>query len=70
MFGWLRRLLRREPAYDVPEAERLVHDILARRGDLSWEELVAEAASVGIGEAELHEIVHGEPMPAPRAWVA
>lgn len=67
MLGWLRRWFRREEASDLPEAQRLVRDIQRRHGDLPWPRLVEEAAGVGIGEAELHEIVYGKPL-APGAY--
>lgn len=70
MLRWLRGLVGRvAPAPALSEADRIVLDLVGDRGEVSWERLVREAADVGIGEAELHEIVYGKPLPQPRVAV-
>ena len=66
MFGWLRRWMRPAAAPPAPEAEaeRIVREIQARYGDLSWHSLLDEAAAMGVSEAELHEIVYKKPLSA------
>ncbi|HUR70239.1 MAG TPA: hypothetical protein VM370_13425 [Candidatus Thermoplasmatota archaeon] len=57
---------RRRPARGItdplPEGHQIVLLILAEAGRLTWEELVSRAADKGIGEAELHLILHGTPL--------
>ena len=66
MFGWLRGRGRKATQAPVlSEADRVVMDLVGNRKEVSWERLVREAADVGIGEAELHEIVYGKPLPQP-----
>lgn len=56
---------RRKPSLDdLPKAHQIVLVLLAELNDggpVTWEELRAAAAEKGIGERELHVIMHGVP---------